>query len=248
MVVFNDIWNLIFLLLALLGIGLSFYFYKKSQRLKKPYYFNKSINLIKNNLPNIDGLELLYQGEIIHNLTITNFALWNEGMDTINNLDVAPINNLKIIPKDIENTSILAYEIIYIKNKSNNFRIEFSKEQNLLFIDFDYIDKDEGIIFKIYHTGTSNDDLFLHGDIKGTKGFIFKNLNLNNISYTFKKKFLLFLLINLPFILILLAYYYKGNFDSIFANLILWSIINILFFFQIKKRIPEGFQIAAKDF
>src|SRR5258708_1464899 len=57
----------------------------------------------------------------------------------------------------------ISYQKQYIKNLSLTLRQQAKK----ILIDFDYFDKDEGIIVQIFHTGKLSRDLEIQGIIKG---------------------------------------------------------------------------------
>lgn len=245
----NNLWNIIFLLIGIAGLLFGYFSYRKSKKIKRVSYFQKSINLIKDNISDLKGLNITYKGTSIENLTLTNFALWNEGTETINKEDIALKNVLKIVAKG--EIKILEY-ISYEKNKSNNFTFELNKEQNILFIDFDYFDKDEGIVLRIYHTGKSDNDLNIEGDFKGIKGLFKKNIDVYQfISRPIPFRILLFLNLFIFIPIILTLIFGKNEIVGITWLIAFVPIMADLMFFVdlIKpKKVPSGFDIIAKDF
>ena len=75
----NPYLNLIFFLLSIISILLTIFFYYKSKKTKEPRYLYKSFSLIENSLSALDGLEIIYNKEKIDTLTLTKFAIWNNG-------------------------------------------------------------------------------------------------------------------------------------------------------------------------
>lgn len=166
----NNQWlNLIFLLLAILSIVVSYLLYLKSKKTKKPTYLIKSFNLVKDQISKIEQVKILYEEEIIKNLTVTKISFWNKGKETINRIDIAPKDKIRV---DItKGHRILNANIVYQKKLANNFTIDLNKSQKCLKIDFDYFHFNEGVIIELYHTGTSSEELELNGTIKGVKEF-----------------------------------------------------------------------------
>ena len=161
----NQWLNLIFLLLAVSSIFFSYLLYLKSKKIKRPTYLIKSFNLVREKVSKIEQVKILYNEEIIDNLTVSKLSLWNKGKETINRNDVAPKDNIRI---DIaENYRILNANIIYQKKAANNFSLDLNKSKTSLKINFDYFHFNEGVIIELYHTGISGNELKLNGTIKG---------------------------------------------------------------------------------
>ena len=85
----NPIFNSITFLLALWGIFSTWYFYRKSNKRRIPTFLVRTINLIEDKVRKIKSIHIQYCDKDITNLSITKFALWNGGRETINLSDVA---------------------------------------------------------------------------------------------------------------------------------------------------------------
>jgi flagellar biosynthesis protein FlhB len=57
----NPILNIVFLILAVIGVLATIYFYFKSVRKKEPTFSIRSINLVKDKINKIKGLEIIFQ-------------------------------------------------------------------------------------------------------------------------------------------------------------------------------------------
>lgn len=148
-----------------MSILISIILYLKSRRDKRPYFNVRTFKLITDNVKKIEAIEIQFNGKRVQNLSLTHFALWNRGKDTINRQDVAPKDPLKILV--VPPAELLAAEIMYTSNATNNFLISSNLTGGEISIDFDYFDNNEGLTIHIYHTGTNNDDIKLTGTIKG---------------------------------------------------------------------------------
>lgn len=160
----NQWLNLIFLILALLGIIVSIYLYFKGKRRKTPVYLIKTFNLIKDRVTKLDRVKIVCDERTIKNLSITKVSLWNRGNEVINKTDIAPKEPIRIVvDNDFE---ILDAIVSKVKNEANNFSILISPDKKSVIIDFDYFYTNEGILLEVYHTGTSGNNIKLKGSLK----------------------------------------------------------------------------------
>ncbi|WP_338867964.1 hypothetical protein WBJ53_16250 [Spirosoma sp. SC4-14] len=174
----NPTFNIVTLLLAIIGIILSFYFYFKSKKNKVPIYIARSVNLVRESIKKIETVEIMYAGSKIENLSLTKIALWNDGRDTISFNDVAHADPIKICID--EEYDILDAEILFQKNPANDFSVKIDSNRKAILINFDFFDFEEGIVIQLAHTGNSSDDVRLTGTIKSVKKILRKSL-LNSI-------------------------------------------------------------------
>jgi len=152
------------IILAVIGLISTYYFYKKSNKVKKPYYQIRSYNLIRDFVSNIQDLEIRYAGELIENLTVSRIAFWNAGNETIDKDDIVESDPIAIATH--RDFKILKPEIIAVNDNANNFSI-VRDVTSILGINFDYIDENNGIVIQIFHTGKSSEDIDVIGKIKG---------------------------------------------------------------------------------
>ncbi|NCN52568.1 hypothetical protein GW943_02045 [Candidatus Parcubacteria bacterium] len=255
----------IFVFLTIIGFILTFVFYRKSIKNRKPLYAVRSTNLIKNAVGGINDLDISYLGSKVENLSIARVALWNSGSETINYDDVAKSNPMKV--KCVNGSNFLAFEIIHKSNESNGFNIvpvvnpdDPGKHlQNELEIKFDYFDKNEGIIIQFSHTGDSGDNIKITGDIKGF-GSVRKigdpiANRIPSISDYFKKikrrsriKILGIFLIITPFFVLVTEFIPKSGLETpVFIKYILFLIMTLMYWTLaasiLKRRLPSGFDI-----
>lgn len=130
-----------------------------------PCYTKRSINIFRNFVSKIEHLKIIYFNQQIENLTITKILFWNRGYETINRLDIPQLDPLTIRVKN--GLEILDAKIIYMNNPANQFSLIFSDDISYITLEFDYVDKDEGAIVQVMHTGTSESDVQISGTIKG---------------------------------------------------------------------------------
>jgi len=238
-------------ILAIASVVLAFYFYFKSKKVKLPCYAVRSINIVRDLVNKIESLEMLYGGQPIKNLTVSKIAFWNAGNDTINNQDIPIAEPLTIhIKKEYQ---ILDAKILFTKNPANQLTISLSSDKIFVNLKFDYIDKEEGGVIQIIHTGKSNEDIEIHGLIKGV-GKINKK-SINNILFFPSKPpsakmrrsmryFMALTLFGTPFLII--SEIFKGKTD-LFSSGLLVILYWGLGYFIFKRRLPKGFDIFEDD-
>lgn len=152
-------------LLTLLSVILAIAFFIRSKRAKEPRFAIRSFNLVRDFVGRLEALEMLYAGQRIGNLTVTKIAFWNNGAETMNQEDIASADPL--VAKLKEEYTILDASVLFMKNDANQFSIDVSEDGSQLLLTFDYLDKDEGAVIQILHTGKSSKDVELSGTIKG---------------------------------------------------------------------------------
>jgi hypothetical protein len=178
-------------------------------------------------------------------------AFWNAGNDTIDNQDVPIAEPLTI--HVINESQILDAKVIYRKNPANQLTISLSSDKTFINLKFDYIDKEEGGVIQKIHTGKSNEDIEIHGLIKGV-GKINKKSVTNILSSPSKppsakmrksiRYFMALTFFGMPFFII--SEILKGKTDLIssgFLVLLYWG----LGYFIFKRRLPKGFDIFDED-
>lgn len=161
--------GIISLTLTLIGILLSIVGVNGNKRKKDLIYIKKSEPIISSeNFKNILGTEL-YNNRKIENLTATTIAIWNGGNETLNTEDQAPTDKIRVIVKN--DKIIYSSKLIYESYPTNNIKIKdymtFSKYNNIINFNFDYLDKNQGAIIKIIHSSNDSKDIEVLGTIKG---------------------------------------------------------------------------------
>jgi hypothetical protein len=156
--------TIILALTTVLGFVLMIVFYMKGKRERKPYYDIISFNLVQGLVNRVDSLEMFYSGELIENLTVTRVALWNGGRETINDRDIVSIDPPRARAK--EGCKILSAQVLYA-TPTNQFGLEMAEDHSNVVFNFDYMDKDEGMVVQLFHTGISSRDVEVCGKIKG---------------------------------------------------------------------------------
>lgn len=152
--------NIVSLVFAIIGIILTV----KSKKSKKPYYSSRSSRIIGKEVNSIDGLRVFYGDKQLSALTITKFAFWNSGRDTISYSDLSEKDKLRIESKN--GVEILSCEVLTQSKDAFAFNTQIEGDGKTILLNFDYVDFRGGAILRIRHTGSSFKDLELKGSIK----------------------------------------------------------------------------------
>lgn len=266
----TSLFNLLSLVLSVLGFLLAFFFYFKGVRRRAPMYAVRSIKLVEDSIIGMSGsIEISYFGSKVRNLSVARVALWNSGRETISPDDVAPSSPIKVICSGA--AELLGIDIVYEKNAANNFSLSEVKDpnkrnqhlQNELLINFDYFDQNEGVILQIFHTGVE-DEIKVVGNVKGCgsikrvgKPFFHKMSFLSDPFGGLKRKYrrivvgtLLIITPVLGFMIAIIPMPQTEHKSLIhyvawfFITALYWSIaISIL-----HRRMPKGFDLFDEDF
>lgn len=158
---------------GLVAILLSIYFYLKSKKIKKISISIKSFNLLSNTISSLPHFSAKYKDQLLDNLTVSKFHLWNSGTDIIKREDISDLDKLRVeFPKHVQ---ILENRIIKESKIANQSKLDTnSSSQNILTINFDYFSKQQGVVFTLIHTGNIKETPKISGTIKS--GNILNNI------------------------------------------------------------------------
>lgn len=163
----NPWWGALGFLVGLLSIIIAIILFMIGRHTKEPIYAIQSTNLIQDFTSRFEALEIKYAGKQISNFTSTKVVFWNNGKDTINGADIVSAEPLIIRVKD--GYKILDSNVLHPKKEynPNQFSIKPSEDGSHVLIQFDYLDKGQGGVIQLLHTGESSDDVEVCGTIKG---------------------------------------------------------------------------------
>lgn len=210
---------------------------------KEISYYSKFIKIIDRVKDFNNDLKIYWKEKIINDntITITDYTMCNSGSEVIHRNDIA-----KLTIKSSSNTVILNAFIHDESDDTNKSKIREIKD-NLVTIDFDYLDANEFTKIRIWHTG-SNDTLKVNGKIKGG---VVRNLDEQYKSkYINEMEIFKWYFISIGIIIFLKALVDEFNILTSFFNLILllslmisWIVLYILLirnaYLSIKARIPR---------
>lgn len=142
------------------------YAYLSTREEKVPCYAVEGTSLVANTRKGVDGISILYRGKEVPELTSTTVWLWNAGSRTIDEADIAPSDPLRIVgPPGV---LVLASKVVKYHRATVAPRLR--NDGRVVFPMFDFLDKDDGFVVQILHTG--NPDVSgwkMLGTVKGSQ-------------------------------------------------------------------------------
>ena len=153
--------------ITLLSILLAVFFYRRSQRRKRPLYVTRSsLFLVPDPVIGTD-VTILYKGSEVQRIAASEVVFWNAGNEVISSSDLAGKDLLRIVlPPDIQ---VLQAAIDKVSRDCIDFTLGPlpAPGRNEISLGFEFLDKNDGAAIRIVHTGTSDTKCQVAGAIKG---------------------------------------------------------------------------------
>lgn len=181
----------IFACITILSFVLTIVSWQKGKERKEFSYCLSSSYLIRKKKKRFVKLAVTYDGKQIDGFCVSRLTIWNSGNKTLNRDDMVTSKELTITTT--ANSKILDAEIIACSEETNKFSVQIIDEQTVKIL-FEYVDKREGVVVQIMHSGTNN-SLKIDCKIKGglpikefiseTAPRIVHNLLVKNVTHKF---------------------------------------------------------------
>lgn len=156
--------SLLWCIIGIIGSAItSFIFYQKGITTKKIIYTIKSKTLITSKQSNIKGLKILFQNNLIEDLTSTTISIKSVGKDNIEMSDLANSS-----PLCIKTTGKFLFEdnidaaLTYNSNLSNQIKLSITEDLSTINLEYEYFKHNDLVTFNLLHTG----DLTISGELK----------------------------------------------------------------------------------
>ena len=169
--------------LAIASFIYAIYCQHKNKEKKEFSYIQKSNSLIRKKKSKFDKLNITYNNQAVEDLCVSRFTIWNSGNKTLNSFDIVKTKELTI--HAVDDNKILDVELIKCSEETNQFEIKIIDDKTVKIL-FDYVDKSDGIVIQLIHTGEPS-CMSIDCKIKGGKSI--KN-KVNNTAPKFVKKVL----------------------------------------------------------
>jgi len=163
----EDIWQWLVVnkgwLLTVVGIIVGIVVLVLYDQKRAPRYAVLNRQLISHEQSDIEDVEIRYRGqrEPITQLSSAQVLIWNSGRKAIKKNDVSSTLRLCIL----EGCKILRAEIEFRTQDANKFEVAKNRKKTKVNIDFKYMNKGDGVILSIIHTGIQGASLTLEGAI-----------------------------------------------------------------------------------
>lgn len=163
------------LIVGLIGIFFAFYFYSITKKEKLPVYaYTETIELDATVIPNI---KILFKDKkeeaVLPRVASTKIVFFNKGRESIKSADLE-IYNSKLLVEVPPSYKILSIEVLNRTPKASDLDVKPVRDKNgnytnKAIINFKILEKDEGALFQIVHTGTRTTVPKISGNTEGVK-------------------------------------------------------------------------------
>lgn len=155
-IVTHPLFALVGFLVGLLGI----YLHLRDRKYARLSYATVNFNLVQDYVERIPNLQVAYAGKRVLSITVSRIAFWNSGTDILNGSNIAPGDPLRF---EIPEGKILEWQLVEATNPANQISLSL-RSNGALHISFDFLNKGDGAIVQILHTGQR---VNLLGQVKG---------------------------------------------------------------------------------
>jgi hypothetical protein len=155
--------------IGVIGIFVGVVLYVRGRRTKAPLWSIKTSNLIRNYKKKLPSLDISYKGKPAENVSISRILFWNGGPDAIRRQDIEDVPEstrlrIETVGKEVY---ILDVTIIETNCSANQLLASEPKDQRSSFISFAFLNRGQGGVFQVVHTGVADKDIRLTGEIVG---------------------------------------------------------------------------------
>lgn len=117
-----------------------------------------------NSTKSLGSIKILFNNVDVPRVVVTRLAVWNVGNTTVDGGQLATSAPLAFSVD--AGASILAWQIVRATNDANKCRLRVAEDLSRAFIEFAYLNEQDGALFQVTHTGAEN-TAKLTGSIKG---------------------------------------------------------------------------------
>lgn len=152
-------------ILALLGIGLAYFFYLRS--IRKPQLVYKTATLTLIGGPNFQlpkNIQILLDTKSVDSLKKSWIVLWNGGNAEVHGNNVSKTKPITIQCHD---GNILSARIVRRSNIANDASISISQDTTKINLAFEYLNPRDGVSVEVLHSGP-NSRIGVEGEVAGS--------------------------------------------------------------------------------
>jgi hypothetical protein len=149
---------------GVVGIVLSWIFYRLGRRIKEPCWSIIGFNIIDETVSQVDGINITYMGHPVRALSRSELLFWNNGNTTISNEDVVTGNPFRIVvPSD---TTIFRVELSEVNDQYAGLSVDFIAHTERVSISFDHLKPGKGGIITVLHNSAHSMRPAITGELK----------------------------------------------------------------------------------
>lgn len=150
---------------GILGIVTGFIFYIKSKKKPRLRYHARGVTIFDSSDKLVTSdMKVIIDGKQIDYLLVNLIVIYNSGNTVINKNDFAANDKLRI--GTIDNIDLYKVDILHPpKTTHNDFKLVY--DEGKYHLDFDYFDKNEGCIIRVFSNAPKSKDIIVEGTLKG---------------------------------------------------------------------------------
>lgn len=159
--------SLIFTIIgAVIGGLISRYYSQQGLIIKEPRIYYQTFQEIESTQIKDKNIKLIFNQQEVKRICTTYLWLWNHGKQTIKKADIGASKLSILLTDENHPLTLLDYKLLY-QTKTDCKYSEVSRTDTSINFEFDFLDKDDGIILEIQHTGSLKTQFKVEGTIQG---------------------------------------------------------------------------------
>jgi hypothetical protein len=159
--------TIVFGFIAVIGLILTCVFYQRSRRITETSWAIRTNNIVSGYTAKLEALQILYSGERVENLSVSRIIFWNSGTETIDRQAITTADPLRIVT--LGDTRLLDVKVQQVNNKPCQFSADLAPDKKSAKLGLDYLNRGQGAVIQIIHTGTSSAGIQVIGAIKSAE-------------------------------------------------------------------------------
>ncbi len=136
---------------TLIAAIISIILFQLANKEKDLVYDFITLHILDNKIRINEKIKFLYENKEINSLAVTKVSFCNRGIETIVSNDVPDSDKIRVELSG-DNVRLLDAEMIYGKRKINKFNFDLNSIENQRYLNFDFIDKNDGVVLQLLHT------------------------------------------------------------------------------------------------
>ena len=137
----------------------------KLARTKDPSWALRGVNVLRDHVAQVEGLEILYHSKPIESLTVSRLLFWNRGLEAIRNDDIAPDHPIQVAC--LGDIRMMARSILETNHDACHVTATEIEDERMFTLRFNHLNHGDGVVVQVIHTGTSPDSITVHGEVIG---------------------------------------------------------------------------------
>jgi hypothetical protein len=232
-------YNFVMLVIAvasvLLNIVLSVLLFQRGKRERLPSYAMLSTSVIRD-INSLEDLQVLYRGQQVESVTVTNLMFWNAGRETIS--DDVTLEPLTIRAR--VGCRILNAKKVQENNVPSKFDV-IRNDDGSAEVRFRSVDQNQGVVVQVVHDGKSGSDLEVTGAFMRAPKLSRREIDASALAAR-RNVMALVVLMMVPYGLLLFQMLLTRNFSNVLAILSMILVMALYVLYAARRPVPKGLE------